>query len=48
MKVYKLYIDDGEGGDYTLEYDGTGFPNVYKFIIKEQIACGVVYNFKVT
>lgn len=48
MKGYKLYIDDGEGGDYTLVYDGTGFPNVYQFIIKEQIACGVVYNVKIT
>ena len=48
VKGYKLYIDDGEGGDYTLVYDGTGFPNVYQFIIKEQIACGVVYNVKVT
>ena len=48
MRGYKLYIDDGEGGDYTLVYDGSGFPNVYQFIIKEQIACGVVYNVKVT
>ena len=48
VRGYKLYVDDGEGGDYTLVYDGTGFPNVYQFIIKEQITCGVVYNVKVT
>lgn len=35
IKGYKLYIDDGEGGDYTLVYDGTGYPNVYTFIITE-------------
>jgi len=48
VKGYKLYIDDGEGGDYTLVYDGTGFPNVYQYIIKEQLLCGFVYNVKVT
>ncbi len=35
VRGYKLYIDDGEGGDYTLVYDGTGFPNVYTYTIKE-------------
>jgi hypothetical protein len=48
IQGYKLYIDDGMGGDYTLVYDGTGFPNVYTFIITEQIVCGTVYNVKVT
>jgi len=33
IRGYKLYIDDGEGGDYTLVYDGTGFPNVYAYTI---------------
>jgi len=49
VKGYKLYIDDGEGGDYTLVYDGSGgFPNVYTYTIKEQIVCGTVFNVKVT
>jgi len=36
VKGYRLYVDDGEGGDYTLVYDGSlAFPNVYTFLIKE-------------
>ena len=41
---YNLYIDDGEGGDYSLVYDGTGFANVYTFAITRRVRCGVVYN----
>ena len=35
IRGYRLYIDDGEGGDYTLVYDGATFPNVYTYTIKE-------------
>lgn len=30
---YKLYIDDGQGGDYTLVYDGSNQANVYSYTI---------------
>jgi hypothetical protein len=45
---YKLYIDDGRGGDYVLAYDGSGFANVYTFTIVRRVTCGVVYNVKIT
>jgi len=43
---FKLYIDDGEGGDYSKVFDGTS--DAYFYVIKQDIKCGVVYNVKVT
>lgn len=48
VQGYRLYIDDAQGGDFTLVYDGAGFANVYTFLIRKQITCGLVYNVRVT
>lgn len=49
IRGYKLYIDDGLGGDYSIIYDGSIIANVYTFTIgKDNIECGVLYNLKVT
>jgi hypothetical protein len=45
---YRLYIDDGQGGAFTLVYDGSGFANIYTFTIMQQVMCGVVYNVQIT
>lgn len=50
IRGYKLYIDDGEGGDYIMIYDGTNFANVYSYTIagSDILQCGVIYNLKIT
>ena len=37
VRGYKLYIDDGEGGDFSLVYDGTGFANIYTYTIGQDL-----------
>ena len=49
IRGYKLYIDDGQGGDFKLIYDGTNFSNVYSYTIySPTIECGVLYNLRIT
>lgn len=48
VRGYKLYIDNGEGSDYSLVYDGTGFANVYTYTVTSMLSCGTLYNLKVT
>lgn len=45
VRGYKLYIDDGEGGDFNLVYDGSNFANIYTYTIgSKYIQCGILYN----
>ena len=37
-------MDDGEGGDYSLIYDGSTYANVYSFTLTDYLDCGVLYN----
>ena len=49
VKGYKLYIDDGEGGDYSLVYDGSKFANIYTYNIgSDYVKCGVIYYLMIT
>jgi hypothetical protein len=47
---YRLYMDDGAGGDYFMVYDGTGYENVKEFDTATKISTmtsGLKYRFKV-
>ncbi len=49
VKGYKLYIDDGQGGNFVLAYDGSSVANVYTYTIGSNLVkCGILYNVKVT
>lgn len=41
VKGYKLYMDDGQGGDFSLIYDGSLFANVYTYTVSsDKLVCG--------
>lgn len=49
VRGYKLYIDDGQGGDFSLVYDGAGFANIYTYTVgADYLSCGTTYNLLVT
>ena len=49
VKGYKLFIDDGMGGPFSLVFDGSKYSNIYTFKITSQyVQCGVLYNVQVT
>jgi hypothetical protein len=49
VRGYKLYIDDGVGGDFIMVYDGSRISNVYQHTIGSNLVeCGVLYNVEVT
>ena len=40
-------MDDGEGGDFELIYDGSDYASTYSFSIPSSIiSCGTLYNFE--
>jgi hypothetical protein len=52
---YKVYIDDGFGGPFTLVYSGVGYPSTYTNTVeytdltkKTKLTCGLLYNIRVT
>lgn len=46
---YKVYLDDGFGGPFTLVYDGLNYPSTYSFKITDShLTCGRLYAVQVT
>ena len=46
---YKLYIDNGVGGDFVVVFDGSSDqPATYSHVIEQDIECGALYNLMVT
>jgi hypothetical protein len=49
VRGYTLYIDDGNGGDFTLVYNGSTYASVYSYTIDSStIECGLLYNLQIT
>lgn len=49
VRGYRVYVDDGEGGDFTMVYDGSTIANVYTYTIGiDYVKCGVIYYVMVT
>lgn len=44
---YRVYVDDGHGGPFTLVFDGSGYPSTYQFTI-DSVSCGLQYFVRVT
>lgn len=52
---YRVYIDDGYGGPFSLVYSGEGYPSTYVNTIEytdllktKKLTCGLLYNVRVT
>lgn len=43
---YKLLMDDGYNGDFSVVYDGSGFPYTFSFVA-QNLTTGLPYRFKV-
>jgi Fibronectin type III domain len=43
---YQLLMDDGYNGDFTVIYDGSGFPNTFSYTA-QNLTTGLPYRFKV-
>lgn len=44
---YSLYMDDGYHGEYSVVYNGTGFPETRQFLVTN-LTTGLPYRFEVT
>ena len=44
---YRVYVDDGYGGPFSLVFDGSGYPSTYKFTT-DSLSCGLQYFVRVT
>lgn len=42
---YVLYIDDGDGGQFSVAYDGSVFPGITNYSV-ENLTNGLLYRFK--
>jgi hypothetical protein len=47
IRGYKVYVDDGIGGPFTLVFDGSNYPSTYRFDI-ENLTCGLNYFVQVS
>ena len=47
---YRVYIDNGRGGPFSLVYDGEMFPSTYSYLAGEieSLDCGYLYMIRVT
>lgn len=45
---YKVYIDNGKGGPFSLALDASNFPSSYSYLMTEDLDCGLLYMVRVT
>ena len=50
IQGYKVYIDNGKGGPYSVVLNSIGKPNLLKFLagVESPLECGLLYMVKVT
>jgi hypothetical protein len=47
---YRVYLDNGRGGPFTLIFDTVGYSSIYSYTTgqTENVDCGYLYNVQVT